>query len=330
MAYSYRTIDGGLHIVDAFPAGTGGEGLWPVQVPGGRLILVAGRHGKVRRFDARTGQATGDPDLPWRLGLFGCAAATVPDGRTILVSADDWGISRFDLFSGEVYPPTDGEQPGTIWDLTTATLPGGRAVVAGAGYDGLVYRWDAATGERIGEPLERHRAILKSIVTAVSAGRAPMFISGDENGGILRWDAVTGAPIGEPLWVPVDDARHLAVARLPGGRQILACVGTYTLHRWDLTDGELLAPPARAGKWADVVATHTDRHGTPSVYLGFFGGDDDGGDRVERRRLDTGEKVKVSLPVTLRAVFGERGTWMVLHEHDGSIVVRPMPPSARP
>jgi WD40 repeat protein len=161
------------------------------------------------------------------------------------------------------------------------TVSGGRAVVAGAGYDGLVYRWDAATG----------------------------------------------APIGEPLPGPVDDARHLAVARLPGGRQILACVDTYALHRWDLPSGESLGPPVRVGKWADLVATHVDRHGTPSAFLWFFGGDD-GVDRVERWRLDTGEKADVSLPVTLRAVFGERGTWMVLGEFDGSLVVRPMPQPA--
>ncbi len=86
----------------------------------------------------------------------------------------------------------------------------------------------------------------------------------------------------------------------------------------------------RVGKWADLVATHVDRHGTPSAFLWFFGGDDDGGDRVERWRLDTGEKAGIRLPATLRAVFGERGTWMVLGEFDGSLVVRPMPQPARP
>jgi WD40 repeat protein len=326
--FSYRTIDGGLHIRDASDIGP--TTVWPVQVSGGRLILVAERQGTVCRFDARTGEAVGDPGQPWRAHVFGCAAATVPDGRTILVGADDWGISRFDLFSGEVYPPTADEQPGTIWDVTTAVLPGGRAVVAGAGYDGLVYRWNAATGERIGKPLDRHHAILKAVTTASSADGAPMFISGCEKGDVLRWDAATGAPIGEPLPGPVDDARDLAVARLPGGRQILACVDTYTLHRWDLPSGEPLGPPVRVGKWADVVATHVDRHATPSAYLGFFGGDDDGGDRVERWRLDTGEKVEVRLPVTLQAVFGERGTWMVLGEPDGSLVVRPMTQPVRP
>jgi WD40 repeat protein len=282
--FSYRTIDGGLHIVDACPADIGPTRVWPVQVPGGRVILVAQRHDEARRFDARTGQAVGDPGRPWPGDFdFGCAAATVPDGRTIVAGAHERGISRYDLLSGEAYPPTADEDASAIWDVTTATLPGGR-VVAGAGYDGLLYRWDAATG----------------------------------------------APIGEPLPGPVDDARHLAVARLPGGRQILACVDTCALHRWDLPSGEPLGPPVRVGKWADLVATHVDRHGTPSAFLWFFGGDDDGGDRVERWRLDTGEKAGVSLPVTLRAVFGERGTWMVLGELDGSLVVRPMPQQVRP
>jgi hypothetical protein len=149
-----------------------------------------------------------------------------------------------------------------------------------------------------------------------------VLISGSERGDVLRWDAATGAPTGEPLPGPVDDARYLAVARLPGGRQILACVDTCALHRWDLPGGEPPGPPVRAGKWADLVATHVDRHGTRSAFLWFSGGDDGGVDRVERWRLDTGEKAGVSLPVTPRAVFGERGTWMVLGEFDGSLVVR--------
>jgi WD40 repeat protein len=224
--FGYRTIDGGLHIVDACPADIGPTRVWPVQVPGGRLILVAQRHDEARRFDARTGQAAGDPGRPWPGGDFdfGCAAATAPGGRTIVAGAHEQGISRYDLLSGEASPPAAGEQASAIWDVTTATLPGGRVVAAGAGHDGLVYRWDAATGERIGAPLSRHRAIVKAVTTAVSAGGEPVLISGSERGDVLRWDAATGAPTGEPLPGPVDDARYLAVARLPGGRQILACV----------------------------------------------------------------------------------------------------------
>lgn len=185
----------------ACPADIGPTRVWPVQVPGGWVILVARRHDEARRFDARTGQAVGDPGRPWRGGDFdfGFAAATAPDGRTIVAGAHEWGISRYDLLSGEAYPPAVGEPASAIWDVTMATPPGGRAVAAGAGYDGLVYRRDAATGERIGKPLRRHRAILKAVTTAVSAGGAPMFISGCERGDVLRWDAATGAPIGKPL-----------------------------------------------------------------------------------------------------------------------------------
>jgi WD40 repeat protein len=331
VAFSYRAIDGGLHIVDACPADIGPTMVWPVEVPDGRTILVAQRQDEVRRFDARTGEAVGDPGRwPGWAFDFGCAAAAVPDGRTIVVGTGDRGISRYDLLSGEAYPPTAGEKACTIWAVTTATLPGGRVVVAGAGYDGLVRRWDAATGEQIGEPLARNRAILKAVTTAVSADGAPMFISGSEIGDVLRWDAATGAPLGEPLPGPVDDARALAVARLPGGRQILACVDFDALHRWDLPSGEPLGPPVRVGKWAVLVATHVDRHGTPSAFLWFFGADAHGGARVERWRLDTGEKVDVSLPATLRAVFGKRGTWMVLGDIDGSLVVRPMPQPVQP
>jgi hypothetical protein len=123
--FSYRTIDGGLCIPVACPADIGPTLVWPVEVPGGRLILVAERDGRVCRFDARTGEAIGDPARSWHLSSLGCAAATVPDGRTIMVGATDCGIRRFDLLSGDAYPPTTAEKTSTIRDVTMATLPGG-------------------------------------------------------------------------------------------------------------------------------------------------------------------------------------------------------------
>ena len=78
--FSYRTIDGGLVIVDACPADIGPTRVWPVGAPGGRLILVAQRHEEARRFDARTGQAVGDPGRPWP-GDFDFACPTRPTGR---------------------------------------------------------------------------------------------------------------------------------------------------------------------------------------------------------------------------------------------------------
>ena len=186
MAFSYRAIDGGLHIVDACPADIGPTMVWPVEVPDGRTILVAQRQDEVRRFDARTGEAVGDPGRwPGWAFDFGCAAAAVPDGRPIVVGTGDRGISRYDLLSGEAYPPTAGEKACTIWAVTTATLPGGRVMVADAGYDGrdrgrpALGRGDrrparGTTGASAdGTPRRASRSASRSRATAPSSRRSP-------------------------------------------------------------------------------------------------------------------------------------------------------------
>ena len=114
---------------------------------------------EVRRHRAGTAGADGRGDFD-----FGCAAATVPDGRTIVAGAHEWGISRYDLLSGEAYPPAAGEQASVIWDVTMATLPGGRVMAAGAGYDGLVYRWT---------PRPASGSASRSGATAPSSRRSP-------------------------------------------------------------------------------------------------------------------------------------------------------------
>ena len=200
-------------------------------------------------------------------------------------------------------------------------------IIAGAGHDGLVYRWDAATGQPIGKPLAGHRMSVKAVTTAASAGGKQMIISGCENGDVLRWDAATGGQIGEPFAGAVDEVSDLAVVDLPGGRQILACVDTCALHRWDLASGEPLGPAAVTGKWARLVATHLDSKATPTAFL-WLPGEGDGQDaveRVEQWRLDTGTRIDVHRPPTLRVVFDDaERTWIVLGEPDGSLVIRPL------
>src|SRR5258708_34895826 len=128
MSYADRAADGSLRIRGACPAAAGPCLAWPVTVPGGRIIVVAERQGKARRFDTRTGEAVGDPRRPWDVVSNGCAAATVPDGRTIFVAAGEDGIAPFDVLSGAAYPPTACEQPVTIWDVATARLARGPVI----------------------------------------------------------------------------------------------------------------------------------------------------------------------------------------------------------
>jgi hypothetical protein len=121
---------------------------------------------------------------PWRTPCYALASATLADGRTVLVTANEDGIARQDVVSGTVYSPSGDEQPVTIWDVATVTLPGGRVLIAGAGHDWLVYRWDAATGEAVGEPLEGHPLSVWEVTAATQADGTPMLVTGCERGSV--------------------------------------------------------------------------------------------------------------------------------------------------
>jgi hypothetical protein len=212
-------------------------------------------------------------------------------------------------------------------DVAAATLADGRIVIAGAGRDGNLHRWDAGTGEPVGEPSRGYGDIVSAVAAARQADGAPMFISAHAGGTLLRWDAATGDRIG-PLPGTSGAAVDLAVADLPDGRQLLVGLSGHALYRWDPLTGEspTPAPISDAGR---LAAVHAGQDGVPVAFIHFPDEYDDleEGRRVERWRLDKLARAEPDPPVTLRAVFDDAGTtWMVLSELDGSLVIRPLPP----
>jgi WD40 repeat protein len=324
--YRFDALTGAAVGEPVVPHGWPAARVLPVPVPGGKLILAVERQGRVRRFDARNGEPVGDPGRPWHASGYGLAAAPLPDGRVILAAAGAGGIRRQDVVSGTEYPAGDDEKDGEIWDVAMAAPPGGPVIIAGAGYDGTVRRWDAGTGSAVGEPLAGHQLSVTSVTAASQASGSPMFVTGCESGLVLCWDATTGERIGEPLPGAMDDISDLAVVGLPDGRQFLIGLDTDFLYRWALDSRDTIGQPVRVGKRARIIATHVDSSGTPTAFLHIPGEDDDDrGARVEQWRLDTGTRLDLVFPETLRAIFDDGGvTWTVLGERDGSLQVRPL------
>ena len=306
------------------PHGTQAARVLPVTEPGGRLLLAVGG-ASTRLVDARTGEPAGGQ---WDIDSGAAYATTVvplADGRIVSASAHAGGLALHDARSGAAFPPP--HTPSTLWDVAAATLPDGRVVIGGAGHDWLVYRWDAATGQRIGEPLHGHRLSVKAIAVARQADGRPMFVTGCERGEVLRWDAATGEQIGPPLPGTRDGIDDLAVAGLPGGRQVLAGLGDGRLHRWDPVTGDPLGPPVHIARWATFTAIYVDKAGVPFGFVDIPDHDAPDGKHTERWRLDSAARAGPPLPATFRAVFDDAGvTRMVLAEPDGSLTVCPLPP----
>jgi outer membrane protein assembly factor BamB len=183
---------------------------------GGRDILIAHGRDTIRLLDRRTGELlSGTWDAVGRR----IAVAAQPAGGLMLAAAGLRGLVRYDWPSGT---SRRLPAPDDLLDVAAATLADGRVVIAGAGWNGNLYRLDAATGEPIGEPSRGYGDIVLAVTVARQADGTPMFVSAHAGGALLRWDAATGERIGRPLPGTRGDAADLAVIDLPDGRQLLA------------------------------------------------------------------------------------------------------------
>lgn len=151
------------------------------------------------------------------------------------------------------------EKTATIWDVAAATLPDGRVIIAGAGHDWLVYRWDAETGEAVGEPLDGHGISVKAIATTTMPGtEETVIVSGCERGG--------------------RDCRMLLCGLSDG-----------TVHRVDLLTGAALGSPISADDWPRTLAALCTPQGVPIAFI-CHGGKEE---RITCWRLDTPAPVRV-------------------------------------
>ncbi len=280
--------------------------------------------GQVRRFDARTGEALGDRYRPLDSGIYGLVSERLPDGRRLLVSADDWGIHRMDLATGTTYPPTPAERTGTtLWDVTIVRLPDSRVVIAAAGHDGLVYRWDAATGASLGEPMRGHPISVKAITSATRTDTA-VIVSGCEAGQIRRWNPATGEPVDGPLPGDIGMVTGLATLVFADGRQIVVGVDfDGGLHQWDPWTGDTIRPQLDIPDRAGLIHAWIDCEETP--WAALFAEDDDTGEvSIQLWQLDDGAHIDGDLDPLLCTVFRDADQLIaVTSHHDGSLLIAP-------
>ncbi|MER7004521.1 WD40 repeat domain-containing protein [Dactylosporangium sp. NPDC000555] len=326
--------EGAIHRFDACGAVTVGEPVFPhgqpaqyvsvVHTADGRILLATLAGHRVRCVDARTGARVDDRERPWHVRATRLTGAALPDGRTLLLAATDEGLERLDLATGEILPL--GAGPVDLYDVTVARLPDGRVLAAGAGYDGDVHRWDAATGERLGPPMPGHSPALRAIATATRPDGNLTIISGDETGALRRWDGATGSPVSAPQRTAAETLTGLTVLTRADNRQVLVgCCDSGLLHQWDPHTGEVLRAPLPVLARADVLQAFLDPAGRPAALVLGENPDDSHGDLIAVRcDLETGVEPDDLLPQTACAVYVDVGrTMLVLGEPDGSLVVRP-------
>jgi WD40 repeat protein len=116
-----------------------------------------------------------------------------------------------------------------------AFCPDGRTVLTG-GWDGTVWRWEAATGKPVGSPI-RHG---EEGTRVALSGDGRRFVSAGSDQTARLWDAATGRPLSPPLAHP---AVVCAVAWSPDGRTVVTGCQDGVARFWDAASGKPVGSP---------------------------------------------------------------------------------------
>ena len=239
--------------------------------PNGQRLATAGSDGRVRVWDAATGQ----PVTDWfkHQGAVNTLVFS-PDGYCVLTASVDKTARVWDAQTGQSLTPPlqhDAEVKSAEFSLD------GQRIVS-ASFDKTARVWAARTGEPLGAPLrhrnELHHAMFspdgRLVVTAgndpriwdwetsqVRVDRFPhqwtvasarfspdgarvVTASGDSSARV--WETATGLPMTEPL-------RHSAAVGAaefsPDGQQVLTACWDKTARLWEARSGQPLVPPLR-------------------------------------------------------------------------------------
>ncbi|KAG8764123.1 hypothetical protein FRC12_008254 [Ceratobasidium sp. 428] len=243
--------------------------------PDGRRIASGSKDGKVRIWDAETGDATLDPLMGHSNEVNSVAFS--PDGRWIASGSDDQTIRLWDAETGKArgeplqghtdwvlsvaFSPSSGQiascssdETVRIWDVKTsesifvlrghsgrvwsvAFSPDGRRVVSGS-RDHTLRIWDVKTGASVLEPLVGHSS---SVYSVAFSPDGQQIVSGSDDQTVRIWDAKTGQPLLDPL------QGHLSyvwsVAFSSDSRLIVSGSGDQTVRVWDAQNGTAVSQP---------------------------------------------------------------------------------------
>jgi len=317
---------------------------------GTRLASGSDDDGTVRLWDARTGEALGEP---WRghENLVSSVAFS-PDGTRLASGSYDGTVRLWDARTGKAlgepwrghergvssvtFSPdgtrlASGSNDGTVrlWDArmgealgepwrghergvsSVAFSPDGTRLASGS-YDGTVRLWDARTGEALGEPLRGHENLVSSVAFSPDGTR---LASGSHDGTVRLWDARTGKALGEP-WRGHERGVSSVAFSPDGTRLASGSDDDGTVRLWDARTGEALGKPWR-GHERGVSSVAFSPDGTRLA----SGSDDDGTVRLWDARTGEalGEPWRGHEGGVSSVAFSPDGTRLASGSYDGTV-----------
>ena len=201
----------------------------PVFSPDGKLIAAGNSDGKVRIWDAESGQLQGDPLEGHEGGV--PAIAIRPDGKLLASAGLDGTIRMWDVQTGD--PVGDpGEVEGGAGLNYVAFGRDGRFLATRDAHR-AVQVWDAESLEVTGPPIGTN------VDSVTFSGHGTMAAS---NGNEIQIFSLNdGRQIGEKLTGHTGKVSHIEFS--PDGKQLVSTSLDTTVRRWDAATGEALGPP---------------------------------------------------------------------------------------
>ncbi len=228
--------------------------------PDGSRVVTGCHDGKVRLWQAATGQPEGEPLVhPGPVH----ALAIHPSGELLLTGCADGQARLWEIPSGKpvraplVHYQVTGPVKAWPWQtgiLSVAFSPDGQTF-ATAGRDGKVQLWETATGRNLGAPLTPSQDAVSLVVAFRPDGRALLTGGGHNGWNLQQWDSKTGQALGAPL----RRTFIYSAAYSPDGKRIVAgYLQDRAARQWDLQTGQVREPALRHQDTVDSACYSPD------------------------------------------------------------------------
>jgi WD40 repeat protein/serine/threonine protein kinase len=213
--------------------------------PDGSRVVTASQDGKVRIWDARTGEEM-TPILQHRKAVR--QASFSPNSRRIVTACEDGTARIWNAATGQ--PLVELRHQALVHHGYFS--PDGKRVLT-CGDDGRAQVWNAATGQPIGSAMN-HRAKVRYASFSPDGSRVA---TASDDGTARMWDATTGEPHGTPLQ---HAGKVYRASFSPDGRFVVTASADGTARVWTVATANLLMPPLKHGDEVRQARFSPDGH----------------------------------------------------------------------